>query len=440
MILKLLFESSNIFEESIEQQVISLAKKELEIGISNTLLTILILCSIYAPFQGISNKLLEADILQIFDQDISKLKEILSTLKNNSKKLNINVFLEENLFLLGVKSLVGMLDFSISEQKEVIYLKNNFDILKKDISKFKIFTYKLEKVGFNVNNFNFIDTSLFSFLELDSLESRTISSSFQLFDFFQKNPNYVTTLNKKISRMVLLNKFITEINLNIENNNEFFSLDVVEKMLALVDTNEISNFTMDLLSVFNQIIENVINFLKTNEKLLVSSKKTSVNIEEIETKEYLTRLIINTLEVLKVQNEKHENLNSKVYFKESLSFEELRSLLLTIEKELQGFIISLDKLIEELKSEMLYKTSKNIQSKNIYTAPNLVRSNITNKPVNVDPLVLFQESINSKDDKEAKKNEKLDLEEQLDLRKTNMKNGLNISDFLKELNIKKIDF
>jgi hypothetical protein len=349
----------NTFEEVIKQQVLSLNKKETEIGIKNNLLVIFLLCSIYEPFIGIDKKI-QADIsVKKFINDISKFRDNIKVLTNNIELtiesldfIDKETTLKTEYFNESIKLLSESIYLSNDERKDLLVLKQNFDNLYDDKQRLKLYTEKLSRVSFDIDSFEKLAKQDISYILKNTTIStekinRNSNQSIQLFEFFKNNEDYVKTLNNKLNRI----KLIHQIRLRLLNNeNEFTevkSLKIIDLIIEAMDLNQISIKNMLLIDFFIKKIEVIQEQIRVKQEVYSNDSKINFEAKMKYNKSDLEIVIEKIIDKINAQSFKN-----RISLNKSLSLDDLRFLIPSIQTELNSLLSCYKDIMLEVEDEI----------------------------------------------------------------------------------------
>lgn len=420
-VIVLLSQSSQILEDIIKQQVISLSKKETELGIKNTILTILVLSSIYLPFFNISRKLYINNRISSFKSDLLRFRDNVQIIKMNFestfKKLNIsdNAPKDDNyLFTKEIKSLYDILDFSYNQKQDFLTLQSNFERLKEDKVKILNYSKKIDALGFNSDNFKYIDKNdlkdlpYFSSIHINN-EKRNLSQGSDLLKYFKENIEYVETLNNKIYYVSLIHNLKTHI-IEHSSNGAIYLLEILIMIIDTLDKSKISAKTIELIISFIELLEIIKDKIKIYEKTYKTKSQGIDNTEDIKTD--LLNLLSNTNDILNEQRIKHGLDSREIEIDTNSNFQDIINIIPSVQDKINFFITNLTKLIKEFESVLNNRLSSSTKKETkIYSAPTLL-------PV-----------------KNQETKQSLNIDSEVDPRTTNLKN-INIEEIMKNISFK----
>lgn len=377
-----IIEFSKTFESVITAQIKSLSKKETEMGIKNTLFSILTLIAVYSPFLGIGQQLEINNRVKIFKENILKFSSNIKILRKNIEEIlqNIDISnneINENLFSEGIKLLVNSFNFSYIEKKDLLYLKGNFDGFINDALKLKMYSQKLQKVGFTIENFQVINESNLSYLpqNLSSNSKRNFTTSSQLFEFFSQNSDYVSVLNQKIFKLSIITQ-LEEIILQKTKAKELIYLDVVEMIINNMTVNELSANNINLVTFFLKIIVEIKRGVEDKKEIYSKKSDMSQNTGIMEAKDLL-EITLNEIISEMTNHRFNHQTKSNIEIDKNYSFENLRSLIPIFQREVQTFIFYSKNIIIELDQEMNNRLTKpNTRNFSTYSAPGIRIENL----------------------------------------------------------------
>lgn len=422
-IILLLTKSSDILEEIIRNQILSLSRKETEIGIKNTILTILVLSSIYEPFVGISDKLKSNIRISEFKNNIIEFKDLIPTLINNIRsvfqqlKIPSYNFSTNHTYLEEVGLLYKFLNFTPDEKEDFLILKKAFDIYKSDEKILKTLILKSNLCKIDYRNFEMINDKDITLLPKVGISNKKLVPISQLFEFLKSNKEYTSILDKKISCLAKIHKLNYEFSSNFGDIKEVLYFEIIDDFINTMNLKELSVENIGLVTCLLKIIDDIQNDIKSKENDYQNLSKDTKENKLTNTVLILQDVLKEVVDRLEIQRERHETISNTSYIDKKSNFENLKALIPTLQKEIQSFISSLNTLISELK-ELINGTKNNIKQNQPYTAPILKKTVIKSVEKNSNKI--------------------LNKDEVIDLKKTNIK-GLDISQILKDLNIKPED-